>query len=60
MAGGTIADRGYFALRLQDSMAKLGELEHGIDLLVGVETRSDAPRMIGHAQEVRRGGGGRP
>ncbi len=27
MAGGTIADRGYFALRLQDSMAKLGELD---------------------------------
>ncbi len=27
MAGGTIADRGYFALRLQDSMAKIGELD---------------------------------
>ena len=27
MSGGTIADRGYFALRLEDSMAKLGELD---------------------------------
>ncbi len=27
MAGGTIADRGYFALRLEDSMAKIGELD---------------------------------
>ena len=27
MSGGTIADRGYFALRVQDSMAKLGELD---------------------------------
>ena len=27
MAGGTIADRGYFALRVQDTMAKLGELD---------------------------------
>ncbi len=27
MSGGTIADRGYFNLRLEDSMAKLGELD---------------------------------
>ncbi len=27
MAGGTIPDRGYFALRLQESMAKIGELD---------------------------------
>ena len=27
MAGGTIADRGYFALRLHDSNAKIGELD---------------------------------
>ncbi len=27
MAGGTIADRGYFALRMEDSMAKIGELD---------------------------------
>lgn len=27
MAGGTIADRGYFALRLEGSMAKIGELD---------------------------------
>ena len=27
LAGGTIADRGYFALRIQDSMAKIGELD---------------------------------
>ncbi len=27
MAGGTIADRGYFALRLESSMAKIGELD---------------------------------
>ena len=27
MAGGTIADRGYYALRLEDSMAKIGELD---------------------------------
>ncbi|MEL7059413.1 MAG: DEAD/DEAH box helicase [Acidobacteriota bacterium] len=27
MAGGTIADRGYFALRHKDSMAKIGELD---------------------------------
>ncbi len=27
MAGGTIADRGYFSLRLEDSMAKIGELD---------------------------------
>jgi len=27
MAGGTIADRGYFALRLEESMAKIGELD---------------------------------
>ncbi|MEE8523330.1 MAG: DEAD/DEAH box helicase [Thermoanaerobaculia bacterium] len=27
MSGGTIADRGYFTLRLEDSMAKIGELD---------------------------------
>lgn len=27
MAGGTIADRGYFSLRLESSMAKIGELD---------------------------------
>ena len=27
MAGGTIADRGYFALRIEGSMAKIGELD---------------------------------
>jgi len=51
MAGGTIADRGYFALRVEDSLAKIGELD---EEFVWERSLGDAFTLGAQSWQIRR------